>query len=148
MNKSPAQAKWIVMIHVAKRETKMTDDQYRLLLQGAANVNHANEVETWEQYTAVLNAFKAHGFRFKPAFKRHVTKEERPIGMITAKQEYYIKGLWNLASRKKDEKSLRAIIKRIAKVDDISFLEKKYATAVILALRDISEKAGYNPDSP
>jgi hypothetical protein len=66
--------------------------------------------------------------------------------MISQRQEYYIKGLWALASRAKDEKSLRKIIKRIAKVDDIRFLPRKAASAVILALRDICWKAGINPD--
>jgi hypothetical protein len=38
------------------------------------------------------------------------------------------------------------MIKRIGKVDNISFLKKADAQKVILALRDITEKAGYNPD--
>ena len=51
-----------------------------------------------------------------------------------------------MASRKKDEKSLRAMIKRIGHVDDIRFLKKTDATNVILALRDITKKAGFDPD--
>jgi hypothetical protein len=51
-----------------------------------------------------------------------------------------------LASRKKDEASLRAMIKRGDRADDIRFLRKENARKVILALRDICRKAGYNPD--
>ncbi|MDR0557353.1 MAG: hypothetical protein LBG43_05730 [Treponema sp.] len=47
---------------------------------------------------------------------------------------------------KQDERSLRRLIKRIGKVDDIRFLERKNAQKLILALRDITEKAGCNPD--
>jgi hypothetical protein len=53
-----------------------------------------------------------------------------------------------LASRKKDETSLRAMIKRIGGVEDIRFLKRTDAQKVILALRDITGKAGYNPDEP
>lgn len=145
---NPAQAKWIKTIHVAKRTLQIPDEQYRAILFGAANVNHANEITTWDQYNAVLTVFKKHGFAVRKSVKKQLPNEPRDPNMITIRQEYYIKGLWDLASRKKDEKSLRAIIQRIAKVDDISFLKKEYATSVILALRDITSKAGFDPNNP
>jgi hypothetical protein len=76
------------------------------------------------------------------------TETKRNPAWITARQEYYIRGLWDLASRKKDEQSVRAIIKRIVKVDDLRFLRRTDATKVILALRAIAESGGYNPDAP
>jgi hypothetical protein len=39
------------------------------------------------------------------------------------------------------------MVKRIGKVDDIAFLPRHAAQAVILALRDICWKAGFNPDA-
>jgi hypothetical protein len=39
------------------------------------------------------------------------------------------------------------MIRRIGKTDDISFLPRASASAVILALRDICWKAGFNPDA-
>jgi hypothetical protein len=68
--------------------------------------------------------------------------------MISSRQEYYIRGLWDLASRIKDETSLRRMIKRIGGVDNIQWLTRENARKVILALRDIALKAGYNPDRP
>jgi hypothetical protein len=56
--------------------------------------------------------------------------------------------LWDLASRKKDYESLREMIYRIGGVSDIRFLKKTAAQKVILALRDITKKAGFNPDAP
>ncbi len=146
--KNPAKMKWIKIIHVAKRELQLSEEQYSAILQGMAGVDHANEIDSWDQYNAVLMAFKKLGFQIKTNLKKTVNQEPRNPKMITFRQEYYIKGLWSLASRKKDEKSLRAMIKRIAGVDDISFLKKEYATDVILALRNITTKAGFNPDKP
>jgi hypothetical protein len=68
--------------------------------------------------------------------------------MISSRQEYYIRGLWDLASRAKDEASLRGMIKRIGGVDNIQWLTRENARRVILALRDIARTAGYNPDHP
>jgi hypothetical protein len=88
---------------------------------------------------------------FLPSGRQHGVKYRSTVsgtgGMISRRQEYYIRGLWDLASRAKDEKSLRALIKRIGKVDNIAFLPRRSAQAVILALRDICWKAGFNPDT-
>ncbi len=45
------------------------------------------------------------------------------------------------------EESLNAIILRVGRVIDISHLTVSNASKVILALRDICLKAGFNPDS-
>ena len=95
-----------------------------------------------------MQAFKALGFSYKHRKPVSSSPAEQHPDHISARQEYYIRGLWKLASRNKDEKSLRAMVKRIGGVDDISFLPRKKAAAVIQALRDIAGKAGFNPDRP
>lgn len=137
---------WIKIIHVAKTKTGIDDAAYRALLAGAAGVESATEITTAQQYKAVMDGFKNLGF--KAAKKRTVPAQDtRPAHMITARQEYYIRGLWELASRTKDEKSLRALCKKITGVDDLSFCPKSKASGLILVLRDIAAKAGYNPDT-
>jgi hypothetical protein len=151
---TPAQKKWTQILHVAKRECKLDDDAYRAVLAGAAGVESASDITTWEQYQSALTAFKALGFHVKSktsrttGLKQMDTEGKRNPAWITARQEYYIRGLWDLASRKKDLYSLRAMLKRVGGVEDISFLTKELAQKVILALRDITKKAGYNPDEP
>jgi hypothetical protein len=44
-----------------------------------------------------------------------------------ARKEYYIRGLWDLASHEKDAASLRAMAKRIGGVSDIRFLRREDA---------------------
>jgi hypothetical protein len=148
---SPAQRKWTQVLHVAKRECGLDDTAYRALLSGACGVESAGDITTWKQYNAALAAFKNLGFRVKSKTSRETglketdTETKRNPEWITAKQEYYIRGLWDLASRKKDAASLRTMIRRIGGVEDIRFLKRVDAQKVILALRDITEKAGYDP---
>lgn len=136
---------WIKMIHIAKAKTNLDDEAYKALLAGAAGVDSATEITTPEQYKAIMAGFARLGFTVTK--RKEEDQNSRPANMITARQEYYIRGLWELASRSKDERSLRGICKRITGVDDLSFCPKSKASALILALRDITRKAGFNPDT-
>jgi len=141
---------WIRIVHVAREKTGIDDDAYRGILSGVG-LSSSKEIETAEQFNTVMKAFENLGFRYdpkagsSPGGKRRATVAGNP-DFITKRQEYYIKGLQQLAMRAKDEDALRKIIKRIGKVDDIQFLLKRNASAVILALRDICRRAGINPD--
>jgi hypothetical protein len=149
-----AQRKWIQVLHIAQKQCGLDDEAYRAILWGSAGVESSGGITTWKQYNDCLTAFKKLGFKVqsrtsgKSRLKETKPQQGRSEHMISSRQEYYIRGLWDLASRKKDEKSIRAVIKRITKVDDIRFIKKNDATKVILALRDIAKKAGFDPDSP
>jgi len=135
----------LAIIHLAKKQLGLDEEAYRAILSGAG-LSSAKDIESDGQFNAVMGAFERLGFRAScPKIKRG-TVPGNP-GMISRRQEYYIKGLWELASRSKDEQSLRRIVKRIGKVDDIRFLPRRAASALILALRDICWKAGFNPDT-
>ena len=139
----------LAIIHIAKKQLGLDDEAYRAVLYGAG-VTSSKDIRTEAQFNTVMSAFQKLGFKSTWIGRRINTSSVNTVsgapGMISRRQEYYIKGLWILASRFKDEKSLRRIVKRIGKVDDISFLPKRSASAVILALRDICWKAGFNPD--
>lgn len=136
----------LALIHLAKKQLGLDDEAYRAILSGAG-VYSAKDITTEAQFDTVMAAFMNLGFlpTGRKVYKRRSSVQGNS-GMISGRQEYYIKGLWALASRAKDEKSLRRMVKRIGKVDDISFLTRKDASAIILALREICRKAGYNPD--
>jgi len=133
------------IIHVAKKQLGLDDDAYRAILSGAG-LTSSKDIKTDVQFNTVMSAFQSLGFISTSWAGRRMNTVTGAPGMISKKQEDYIRGLWLLASRFKDEASLRKIVKRIGKVDDISFLPKRAASAVILALRDICWKAGFNPD--
>ena len=139
----------LAIIHLAKKQLGLDEEAYRAILSGAG-VSSAKDIETELQFNTVMGAFLSLGFlpsRHGGLNKYHSAIPSTNPGMISRRQEYYIKGLWSLASRVKDGKSLRRMVKRIGKVDDISFLSRRNASAVILALRDICWKAGFNPDA-
>jgi len=139
----------LAIIHLAKKQLGLDEEAYRAILSGAG-VSSAKDIETELQFNTVMGAFLHLGFlppRHGGLNKCHSAIPGTSPAMISRRQEYYIKGLWSLASRVKDEKSLRRIVKRIGKVDDITFLSRRNASAIILALRDICWKAGFNPDT-
>lgn len=143
---TPAQKRWIRNIHTAARKLGLADDSYRALLYGAAGVESTREISTWAQYDAVMQAFRSLGFRLSARRAQVDAQEKRQAHMITARQEYYIKGLWALASRAKTDESLRALVQRITGSGDITWLTKRDAAKLIQALRDITLKAGFDPD--
>jgi hypothetical protein len=139
----------IALIHVAKNQLHLDDNAYSGILAGAGLASAA-DMTSDEQFAVIMNAFAVLGFKSYARqngvkYKAVAAGESREH--ISKRQEYYIRGLWDMASRAKDEKSLRAMIKRIGKVDDIRFLTRKAASSLILALRDICWKAGFNPDT-
>jgi hypothetical protein len=139
----------MAIIHLAKKQIGLDEEAYRAILSGAG-VSSAKDIGTDAQFSTVMDAFTLLGF--KSSGNSRINKYRSAVhgsspAMITRRQEYYVKGLWELASRAKDERSLRRMIRRIGKVDDISFLTRRNASALILALRDICWKAGFNPDA-
>jgi hypothetical protein len=136
----------LAVIHVAKKQLGLDEEAYRAILSGAG-VSSAAEIATSAQFNAVMAAFANLGF--KPRGAKAKLQSSAPgtnPAFVSPRQEHYIRGLWALASRAKDEKSLRRMVKRIGKTDDVRFLSRRAASAVILALRDICWKAGFNPD--
>jgi len=95
-----------------------------LCCAGAAS---ATEIRTREQCDECLRTFKNPGFKIKsktdakPVLNIGKKPEGRNAEYISSEREYCIRGLRDLASRQKNGKSLRAMIKRIAKVDDLRF---------------------------
>lgn len=142
--------KKLAAIHIAKKELKLSDEAYRAILSGLGLFS-ASEITEEKQYADLMNAFKKLGYSPAKNKANYEFKNRREGSgspdRISAAQEYYIRGLWDLASRVRSEESLNALILRIGKVIHISWLTRKAASKVILALRDICIKAGFNPDS-
>lgn len=141
---TPAEKKWIRNIHVAKSKLKLSDEDYRGILNGCAGVNSSSEIKEWKQYFSVMAAFKKLGFKLTS--DSDVSHSRRNPDWITFNQEKYIKGLWQLVSEKKDEESLNKFVSRVAGVDHLRFCLKKDASKVIIALRQMAIKQGINPD--
>lgn len=132
--------KLIQLIHVAKSKLQMSDGDYRALLNGVGGKASSAEL-TVAELEQVLRAMKSLGFTVK---KLPVTELDR--GLASDAQLAYIKGMWELVSREKTERSLNRFVRRITGAVHLRFLNVYLAQKVTLALRTMMIKAGYDPD--
>jgi hypothetical protein len=136
------------LIHVAKKETGITDEAYRILLEGAAGVNSAAEIAYEDQFNAVMKAFENLGFKSWKKRGKTTSRPEWPdFWGCTEGQRAKIEVMWRTCARNPGDKALRAFVKRIARVDSPVFLRPDTARKVILALADMMRKAGFDPDT-
>jgi phage gp16-like protein len=138
--------KLIQLIHVGKSKMGLDDDSYTALLEGVAGKSSCTDM-TVRQLEAVLRAMRRNGFPVSP---RRVRPDEQGRGRgewATAEQLEYIKGMWAKCARNKSDAALYGFVKRIAHVKALRFLTEDRAKNVILALRDMMAKAGFDPDT-
>lgn len=135
--------KLIQLVHVGKSKLGLTEDAYRAFLGGVVSGKESAGDMTVRQLEAVLRTMRRMGF---PQTPRRVKPIEQG-GMATPAQLEYIKGMWAVCARNKTDTALLAFVKRIAHVDALRFLSIDKAREVILALRDMMVKAGFDPDT-
>jgi hypothetical protein len=138
----------LALIHIARKETGITGEAYRILLQGAAGIGSAAEIVYEDQFNAVMKAFENLGFK---SWKRQGKTTSRPewpdFWGCTKDQRAKIEAMWKTCARNPTDKALRAFVKRIAHVDSPVFMRPHLARKVILALGDMMRKAGFDPDT-
>lgn len=133
--------KLIQLIHIAKSQLGLSDEDYRIVLEGVAKKQSCSEMSIFE-LEQVMKAMKKLGFRVKK-----LETKEIEIGWDTSmKQMDYIKGMWELVARDKTERALYRFIKRITGASHPRFMGAYQAQKVILALRKMMENIGLNPD--
>lgn len=134
-------SKIIQLIHIAKSQIGLSDEDYRAVLESTAKKSSCSEMSVFE-LNEVLKAMKKLGFKVK----KMETREEE-IGWDTSKEQMdYIRGMWELVARDKSERALYRFIKRITGADHPRFMGAVEAQKVILALRKMVMNAGLNPD--
>jgi len=132
----------IQLIHIGKAKLGWDEAAYRCFLAGAADGVSSCADMTIRQLERALGGMRRCGFVTHHAGR--VREEER--GSASLEQLEYIKGMWRKCARNKSDAALGAMIKRIAHVDSIRFLDKEKARDVILALRDMMRQAGCAPE--
>jgi phage gp16-like protein len=133
--------KLIQLVHIGKAKMGLSDEAYRAFLGGIAGKQSCADM-TEKQLAAVLRAMRKNGFA---QLTNRVKPEEK--GGATLEQLEYIKGMWRKCARNKSDKALLAFTDRIAHVKSLRFLTVHTAQDVILALRDMMIKAGFDPDT-
>ncbi|MBN2534462.1 MAG: regulatory protein GemA [Spirochaetales bacterium] len=136
----------LALIHIAKNNLHLSDENYQSLLEGAAGVSSARDLEYEDQFHSIMECFKKLGFM---SYKAQGKTDSRPkwndVWGCSADQRAKIEVMWRTCARNKHDKALYAFIKRITHVDHPHFLRPGLAEKVILALEKMMEAAGYDP---
>lgn len=132
----------IKLIHIAKQQLGLSDQQYRDTLSGFINAAgqpcaSCKELNS-DQAEVLLTLFKKIGWKEKRygKVKKYEQFNSREGKYATSGQMRKIDGMWftSPSVREKNEKAMNNFIRRIAGVDHISFLLKKDVNKVIKAI--------------
>jgi len=134
--------KFIQLVHIGKAKMGLSEEAYRAFLDGVCGRDSAAKM-TMKQLEQTLKAMRQNGFSSHTP--NRVKPEEK--GWATLEQLEYIKGMWAKCARNKSDAALLAFVNRIAHVQALRFLTVHTAQKVILALREMMIKAGFDPDT-
>lgn len=129
--------KQIALLHVAKRDLGLTDDDYRAILARYGRAESAADL-TQSGFTAVMKYLTALGFRSTWTQR---TYGYRPT-MATPPQVDLIRSLWQKFSGKPDpdDIELNKWLDRFHKISSLRFVDNKKAAKVISALKKMAER--------
>ena len=138
---SDKRARLIKLIHVARRELGMQEDDYRQFLANIPALEGATSVAnlTVPKLDMVLERLKAKGFKVVP-------KTAKPQGKLANDpQSRLIRHLWlslHTAGKVRDssEQALAKYVARLTKVDQLQWLDGAQATTVIESLKSWLER--------
>ncbi|MDR2942958.1 MAG: regulatory protein GemA [Treponema sp.] len=131
----------IKLVHIGKAKLGFDDDAYRAFLEGVCGKN-SSSVMTVRELEKTLKSMRRLGFNQIP---NRVQPEEK--GGATLAQLEYIKGMWAVCARNKSDAALLAFVYRVTRVKALRLLTVETARDVILALREMMFKAGFDPDT-
>ena len=134
-------SKIIQLIHIAKSQIGLSDEDYRAVLESTTKKTSCSDMSLFE-LNEVLKAMKKLGFKVKK-----LETKDKEIGWDASKEQMdYIKGMWELVARDKSDRALYKFIKRITGADHPRFMRSVDSQKVIVALRKMMVSAGLNPD--
>jgi phage gp16-like protein len=121
------------VIHVAKSQLAMTDEDYRALLLRAAGVGSSSELDD-AGFTKLMSEFERLGFRSA----KSRTQATHRKGMATPAQIGKIRALWKSYSGNDDELRMGHWLEKTFHVSNVRFLEDWRAGKVIAVLEKMA----------
>lgn len=138
----------IKLIHIAKQQLGLSDQQYRDTLSGFISAtgqpcSSCKELNS-DQAEVLLTLFKKIGWKEKRngKVKKYEEFNGRPGKFASPAQMRKIEALWMNYSREKTIESMNHFIKRIVGKDHISFLTNYDVHKVIKAIENLSPFGG------
>jgi phage gp16-like protein len=152
---SPYRKQAIKLIHVAKRQLGLSEDDYRTVLASATGKESCAEMSLPE-LNRVMDRLRELGFKPSGGQKakgRKLSPKTRHKDPATKTQIDKIRALWIACAEvgavsNRYEQGLNAFVKRMAKVERVDWLRSSYdANKVIEALKAMYErKTGEKPE--
>lgn len=141
----PLTRKQLALIHLAKKQLQLDDEDYRALLKAAAGVASAKELDK-AGFDRVMECFEGLGFQ---SSRRPRTFGKR-AGMATPAQVDYIRSLWQQFSGRDDEKSLNRWLEHWFGVSSLRFADSHVAGQALTALKAMvgRQKKGRADEGP
>lgn len=141
MPNSPDRARFIRLVHVAKRELRLDDDAYRAILQSVIGKKSTSDMQVFELKQLVEHLKKC-GFTVKTTKKPTIKKD---IQQDQHQQSLKIRALWlSLATmgiiRDPSEAALGKWIKRETDVDALAWLSGPQASSCIEKLKKWNQR--------
>lgn len=127
--------KHIGVIHIAKSRLKLSDEDYRAILQRVAGVKTATALDELT-FHDVMAEFERLGFR--STWKKQTGGYR--AGMATPAQIGLIKGLWRDYRGQDDSDGLRHWLERFHKISDPRFATSAKANAILAALKSMARR--------
>lgn len=126
--------KRVALLHVAKKQLGLTDDDYRAMLSRAAGVNSAADLSD-DGFQLVVFEFERLGFRSTKA----KTSFGHRRGFASPAQVAAIRSLWREWRGEDDpgEAALNAWLTKFHKVSALRFVSADKVTAVLVALKSM-----------
>jgi len=146
MTTSDKRKQLIRLIHVAKRELKLTDDAYREALSAATKGKTSSAKMTIKELESVMTALKTAGF--KQVLKSHKKRLSPTTSTLKVDEINKIRAVWITMFKQHwlrdgSETALNNYVKRVtAKMNDgegigsVSWLDSKTAYVVLEALKN------------
>src|SRR3972149_10273894 len=82
------------LIHVAKNQLKLGDDEYRSILMSVCKVESAKEIKSLNDLRSLMTAFQELGFQPKQAFDAFAKKQRMTDSTISKEQTELIISMW------------------------------------------------------
>lgn len=133
----------IAIIHIAKKQLDLEDDEYRKILQDICKVESSKAINSHTDFLALMLKFEEMGFERldakNPIKHNHDDLKDRSNNMATAGQLDKVVRLWKKVTYSQDnwETALHKFLQNKFEVSHRRFLTRKKAITVIEAIKEM-----------
>ena len=129
----------ISLIHVAKNQLGISDENYRQILSGFVLANGSKATSSkelsYDQCEALIHIFKRLGF--KTGRLKYEEYENRQGGFATPGQMRKIEAVWMFHSREKSIEAMNSFIRRIVGVSHLTFVKAADVSKILKAMESL-----------